>query len=91
MTGPTHEEMIVSLKKRGICEGARTRWDIPGNSQAKTSVEEVADDFYRYLWGMVDQPLWTKIQTPSSEERCNTLGLLIAAVNAESNGITLQS
>jgi hypothetical protein len=91
MTGSTHEEMIASLKKRGICDEARTRWDIPGDSQAQTSVKEVADVFFRYLWAMVDQPIWAEIQTPSSEERCTPLGLLIAAANAESDGMTLQS
>jgi len=91
MKGSTHEEMIVALKERGICDVARINWDIPGDSQAQTSVKEVADVFFRYLWAMVDQPIWTEIQTLSSKGRCNTLGLLIAAANAESNGITLQS
>lgn len=88
MTGPTHEQIIASLKKRDICNAGSMRWDIP-DSHTQTSVNEIADGFFHYLWELVDQPVWTEIQTLSFE-RSDNLGLLIAAVNAESNGMTFQ-
>ena len=39
---------------------------------------------------MVDQLVWTEVQTPSFADRSNNLELLVATADAELNGILFQ-
>ena len=74
--------MVTSLKERGICKEAQKLWDVPGDCHTQTSVNEIADALFHYLWAMVDQLAWS--EDPLSKD--DNLGLLIAADDVEING-----
>ncbi len=82
MTGETHIQMVASLKERGICNEAQKIWDVPGDCHTQTSVNEIVDELFNYLWALVDQPAWT--EAPLSKD--NNSGLLVTAADVEING-----
>ncbi|KAL9101086.1 MAG: hypothetical protein Q9163_003616 [Psora crenata] len=90
MTGGTHDEMVASLKERGICDEAGKRWNIAEDGHTQASANEIADELFEHLWAMVDQLAWTETQTPFGD-RSYSLDSLIDAAGGQHSQLGIQT
>jgi hypothetical protein len=78
LTGTPREEILASLKRKGICQEAQKEIPISNQlhpSETSTTIHNIVTGLYEYVWKALafNEPLWMNVNASTS------LGLLAAA------------